>query len=61
MLGEVPKAFIVRGNCKLGFDEIRKQLKDILESYQIPQEYEWIDKIPRTESGKVQRLALKGK
>lgn len=61
ILGEVPKAFIVKGNCRLGVNEIKERLKDLLETFQIPREYEWIDNIPRTESGKVQRLALKGK
>lgn len=61
MLGEVPKAFMVKGECKLEINDIKNQLKDLLESFQIPREYEWIEKIPRTESGKVQRLLLKGK
>ena len=61
ILGEVPKAFMVKGECKLTINDIKNQLKELLESFQIPREYEWIDKIPRTESGKVQRLSLKGK
>jgi len=58
VLGEVPKAFMVRGNSSLEIEDIGKRLYKQLEPFQIPREYEWIDKIPRTASGKIQRLLL---
>lgn len=58
ILGEVPKAYIVKGNCQLDFDDVRSRLKLVLEPYQIPVQFEWIDVIPRTSSGKIQRLKL---
>lgn len=60
ILGEIIKAFIVRKeNCSLSFEDIKSQLSDKLESYKIPVEFEWIDTIPRTQNGKIQRNLLK--
>lgn len=59
VLGEVPKAFVVKGKVEMSIDEIREKLLDILEPYEVPVEFEWIDKVPRTSSGKIQRLSLK--
>ncbi len=58
ILGEVPKAYMVRGKCTLEIPYIDQLLNQQLESFQVPREYEWIDKIPRTTSGKIQRLLL---
>ena len=54
ILGEVPKAFIQKMGCQLSFDEI----SGLLEPYEIPTEYEFIARIPKTATGKVQRLSL---
>lgn len=59
ILGEVPKCYILKGGTKMTFDEIRNKLVRKLESYKIPSLYEWIDAIPKTSSGKKQRLQLK--
>ena len=59
ILGEVPKAFIQKGKSELTFEEIKSKLSETLEPYEIPVVYEWIDRIPRTSSGKIQRLLLK--
>ena len=59
VLGEVVKAFIVRlPDTELTFDDIKSQLLGKLESYKIPVLFEWIDSIPRTQNGKVQRNIL---
>lgn len=59
VLGEVPKAFICRGGTTMGLDEIKQQLVQLLPNHEIPVLWEWIDSIPRTPSGKIQRLKLK--
>lgn len=58
ILGEVPKAFIQKMGCQLSFDEIMHGLSGLLEPYEIPTEYEFIARIPKTATGKVQRLSL---
>ena len=60
VLGEVVKAFIVTDEpdriCK---EIINKEISRQLEDYKLPVEYACIDEIPKTASGKVQRLLLK--
>ena len=41
------------------FDDIKNQLNGKLESYKLPVHYEWIDEIPKTQNGKIQRGLLK--
>lgn len=60
ILGEVVKAFIVKDQASnITIEIINKRLIDKLESYKIPVEYVWIDSIPKTPNGKVQRGLLK--
>ncbi len=59
VLGEVPKAFLVRGDSTLDFNDIKRQLTQLLPPNEIPVLWEWVDSIPRTTSGKIQRLKLK--
>lgn len=59
ILGEVPKLFVQQGGCTRTFEEIAAHLKDHLEIYKQPVAYEWIDSIPKTSSGKKQRLQLR--
>ena len=59
ILGEVPKACMVKGKSELSFEEIKTKLSTLLEPYEVPVEYEWIEQVPRTSSGKIQRLKLK--
>ena len=58
VLGEVPKAYLVRGNSSLDFDDIKRQLAQMLPPNEIPVVWQWVDTIPRTSSGKIQRLKL---
>lgn len=59
ILGEVPKLFVQKSGCTRTFEEIAEYLKTALESYKQPVAYAWIDAIPKTASGKKQRLQLK--
>lgn len=60
VLGEVVKAFIVKEKgCEITFADIDEQSTGKLESYKIPVCYEWIDAIPKTQNGKIQRGLLK--
>lgn len=60
VLGEVVKAFIVKkADCEITFDDIKNQLNGKLESYKQPVHYAWIDAIPKTQNGKIQRGLLK--
>lgn len=60
VLGEVVKAFVVADES-LTNEEIMEQLKPQLEVYKLPVEIERINEIPKTSSGKIQRLKLKTK
>ena len=59
VLGEIPKAFLLRGQDVPTIEEIKNQLMKTLPSKEIPVQWEWVDIIPRTSSGKIQRLKLK--
>lgn len=59
VLGEVPKAFMVKGNSNLDIDEVKARLTKLLPPHEIPAQWEWVNNIPRTSSGKIQRLKLK--
>lgn len=60
VLGEVVKAYIVAVDPgDMDFDKVREMLVHELEAYKVPVLYELIDAIPKTSSGKVQRLLLK--
>ena len=66
LLGEVVKAFIVPEKDsylseKENLFKLSKQLSGKIENYKIPVEYEIIQEVPRTTSGKIQRLLLKNK
>lgn len=59
VLGEVPKAYLVKGEEALEIDDLKQRLSDLLPPHEIPVQWEWVDLIPRTSSGKIQRLKLK--
>jgi len=59
ILGEVPKLYVLKDGMKLSFDELATGLAGKLEAYKLPVAYAWIDVIPKTASGKKQRLQLK--
>lgn len=60
VLGEVVKAFVVTDAPeKLTVENMANLIGKQLEAYKLPVQYEAIDFIPKTSSGKIQRLALK--
>ena len=60
VLGEVVKVFVVKEKDSIiTFDDIKNQLNGKLETYKLPVHYEWIDEIPKTQNGKIQRGLLK--
>ena len=60
VLGEVVKAFVVADDS-LSNEDIMEQLRQKLEVYKLPVEIERINEIPKTSSGKIQRLSLKNR
>ncbi|MDR3246396.1 MAG: acyl--CoA ligase [Prevotellaceae bacterium] len=58
VLGEVVKAFIICENGEISNETILAFLQTKLENYKIPTVIERIPEIPKTESGKIQRLLL---
>ena len=59
VLGEVVKAFVVKGSSICDFEQIDDFLKKNLEKHKVPVKYEWINEVPKTSSGKIQRQKLK--
>ncbi len=60
VLGEVVKAFVVTDEFdKITLDNMNSLIGKQIEAYKLPVVYEVIDEIPKTSSGKVQRLSLK--
>ena len=60
VLGEVVKAFVVADDS-LSNEDIMEQLRPKLEVYKLPVKIERINEIPKTSSGKIQRLSLKNR
>ena len=60
VFGEVVKAFVVADDS-LSNEDIMEQLRPKLEVYKLPVEIERINEIPKTSSGKIQRLSLKNR
>lgn len=61
--GEVPMAFVeVANRAEPGDDleaELQEHVKDNLAKYEYPREIEFVDELPRTPSGKIQRYKLR--
>ena len=59
LLGQVIKAFVVKSpSVDLDKLKLMRHCKKNLASYKIPKQIEFIDKIPRTASGKIRRVSL---
>jgi acetyl-CoA synthetase len=60
--GEVPKAFVVLGDEAGPSDSLREALqafvKDTLAKYEFPREIAFVDSLPKTATGKIQRSVL---
>lgn len=60
MMGEVVKAFVVtEQGANIDFQKLTKYARGRLEDYKVPAQVESIDSVPKTSSGKIQRLSLK--
>ena len=60
ILGEVVKAFVVvKNTAVIDKENLNYRLSLHLENYKLPAEYEIVNEIPKTSSGKIQRLLLK--
>lgn len=59
VMGEVVKAFIVGKLTSADDERIKKEMMALLENYKVPVFFEHVDGIPKTTSGKIQRLLLK--
>lgn len=58
--GEVGRAFVIRRpGTTLTAEELRAHLQGRLAKYKVPVHYEFVDTLPRTGSGKVQKSALR--
>lgn len=55
VLGEVPKVLIQKGAYAGEISDLKNLLKGKIEEYKMPQEFEIVDKIPKTANGKKQR------
>lgn len=56
ILGEIPKVLLVKGTFTKSIDEIKEELKKKIEVFKLPKFYETVDSIPKTLSGKKQRI-----
>lgn len=59
VMGEVVKAFLVGNQFLVDIQTIKSIIQSKLEPYKWPNSYEWIDEIPKTDSGKIKRFKLK--
>ncbi len=59
IMGELVFCYIQRGSTTMTFEEIAEKLSHKLEVYKRPVAYEWIDEIPKTASGKKQRIKIR--
>jgi long-chain acyl-CoA synthetase len=62
LMGEAIKAFLVpkfRDAARPANDELIKFLRNIIEAYKIPSQFVWVDELPKTPVGKLQRLRLR--
>ncbi|MEA5022146.1 Long-chain-fatty-acid--CoA ligase [bioreactor metagenome] len=58
-LGQRVKAYIVPRQKGLFTEEIRQWLLERMANYKVPEFYEFVDQLPRTPSGKVQKFELR--
>jgi fatty-acyl-CoA synthase len=60
--GEAPHAFIVvKPGAEVSGDELRMFLRDSLAHFKVPHEYTFVDELPKTATGKIQKFVLRGR
>ena len=58
--GERPKAFVVlRDGCETDADELIEHVRGRIARFKAPDEVEFVDALPKTSTGKVQKFALR--
>jgi acyl-coenzyme A synthetase/AMP-(fatty) acid ligase len=61
--GQIVKAFVVARNGAAGSELLAKELQEFVKqriaAYKYPRAIEFLDALPRTETGKVQRFRLR--
>lgn len=57
VLGFVPKAMLVKGTFTKPIEDIKEELRNIIEPYKFPAEFEVVDYIPKTSNGKKKRTS----
>jgi o-succinylbenzoate---CoA ligase len=55
----VTAVVVVRGDARIGAEELRSHCASELAGYKVPKRYEFVDELPRTGSGKLMRRALR--
>jgi fatty-acyl-CoA synthase len=59
--GEAPQAFVVlRAGSSAMADEIRQFAREHLAHFKVPQGITFIDELPKTATGKIQKYLLRG-
>lgn len=57
--GEVPVAFLVVDRTPPGPDELTAFLRDRIARFKVPRRYEFVDELPKTGTGKIQKFVLR--
>jgi fatty-acyl-CoA synthase len=59
--GEAPHAFVVlKPGASATEDELRQFARDNLAHFKVPQGFHFIDELPKTATGKIQKYVLRG-
>ena len=60
--GEAPHAFVVLKNgASATEDELRTFARDAMAHFKVPQRFHFVDELPKTATGKIQKFVLRGK
>ena len=59
--GESPHAFVVlQGDAQVTEDELKQHVRDSLAHFKTPQWVSFVEELPKTATGKVQKYVLRG-
>ena len=60
--GESPHAFVIRqpGVAEVDEDELRQFARDHMAHFKVPQRFHFVDELPKTATGKIQKFVLRG-
>jgi long-chain acyl-CoA synthetase len=57
--GEAIRAVVVAGDCPPAAENLKSFLADQIAAFKVPQQFVFVDELPRTDRGKLDRAALK--